>query len=170
MKIKKNLLVNFFVIIIFFITGFFLLHNTSNPTPSPIPEIRGGVGERSEDIKQVKIAGQNIKVDLALTSAVQAQGLSGRASLAEDQGMLFIFDTAGNYPFWMKDMNFAIDIIWLSEDLKVIYIKKDARPELFPETYGPNKSMKNTKYVLEVVSGFAEKNNLKVGDKIEFVY
>jgi uncharacterized membrane protein (UPF0127 family) len=67
----------------------------------------------------------------------------------------------------MKDMNFPIDIIWISEDLNIVYIKKDARPELFPESYRPETK---AKYVLEVVSGFSEKNNLKVGDRVEFTY
>ena len=75
------------------------------------------------DIKYVKIAGQSVKVDLALTAAEQMQGLSGRTELKENEGMLFIFPQSGNYPFWMKDMNFPIDMIWLGEDLKVIYIK-----------------------------------------------
>ena len=80
--------------------------------------------------------------------------------------MLFVFDKPGQYPFWMKDMNFAIDIIWIGEDLRVVYIKKDARPELYPETYTPTE---NAKYVLEVPAGFSEKNNLKVGDSASFL-
>lgn len=118
-----------------------------------------------DNIKYVKIAGQNIKVDLALTKEEQAQGLSARGVLADNEGMLFVFNQPGKYPFWMKEMNFAIDIIWLGEDMRVIYIKNNALPELYPETYGPND---NAKYVLEVVSGFSEKNNLKVGDRVEF--
>ena len=121
-----------------------------------------------DNIKYVKIAGQNIKVELALTSAEQTQGLSGRPNLNENEGMLFVFTNPGKYPFWMKDMNFSIDIIWLSEDLKAVYIKKYARPESYPETYGPGENDGNAKYVLEVMSGFSDKNNLKVGDSAEF--
>lgn len=151
---SKKFVFAFFVVTIFFLAGFFLINHTSkNLTP--------------ENIKYVKISGQNIKVDLALTPAEQTQGLSGRSSLDNNTGMLFIFEYPGNYPFWMKDMNFAIDIIWLDENMKVIYIKKDARPEDYPATYGPDG---DAKYVLEVASGFSEKNNLKEGDKVEFVY
>ena len=71
----------------------------------------------------------------------------------------------GKYDFWMKDMNFALDIIWLSEDLHIVYIKKDARPESYPAIFGPEM---DTKYVLEVVSGFASRYNLKTGDSIYF--
>lgn len=118
-----------------------------------------------DNIKYVKIAGQDIKVDLALNEKTQRQGLSGRKELKENEGMLFVFDKSGKYPFWMKDMNFPLDIIWLSEDLEVVYIKKRALPESFPENFIPEK---NAKYVLEVVSGFSEKNNLKAGDRAEF--
>src|SRR3989344_4856986 len=119
------------------------------------------------NIKYVKLTGQSIKVDLAFTPAIQEQGLSGRSELREAEGMLFIFSEPDQYSFWMKVMNFSIDIIWISEDMKVVYIKKDAKPELYPETYKPEK---DAKYVLEVVSGFSEKNNLKEGDKVLFTY
>ena len=121
-----------------------------------------------ENIKYVKIAGQEIKVDLALTDGEQAQGLSGRPSLAEDEGMLFVFANPGKYLFWMKDMNFPIDMIWLSSDLKVVYIEKNATPESYPETFGPGPNDGEAKYVLEVVSGFSDKNNLQVGDEVNF--
>lgn len=120
-----------------------------------------------ENTQYVKIAGQNIKVDLALTKEMQIQGLSGRKQLKEDEGMLFVFDKPDKYYFWMKDMNFPIDMIWISEDMKVVYIKKNAQPERYLETYGPDT---NTKYVLEVVAGFSDKNNLKEGDSVLFTY
>lgn len=120
----------------------------------------------SSKINFVKIAGQDIKVDLALTSQSQEQGLSGRAYLKENEGMLFGFEKPAVYYFWMKDMNFPIDMIWIGDDSRVMYIKKDARPDSYPEAFGPKQ---NAKYVLEVVSGFSEKNNLKEGDSVTFL-
>ena len=142
---------------------FFIVFITLKSSPHPLAPLRNserGWGE-------VKIAGQNVKVELAMTPEEQALGLSGRDELKEDEGMLFVFSQPGNYPFWMKDMNFEIDIIWISEDKRVIYIKKDARPESYPEIYGPENSVK---YVLEVVSGFSDKNDLQVGDGVLFTY
>lgn len=146
--IKKNL----FLLIIVLCAGFFLI----NYFPA-----------KKENIKYVKIAGQNIKVNLAATDKAREQGLSGRNDLKENEGMLFIFDHEGLYSFWMKDMNFPIDIIWINKDLKVVYIKKNALPESYPETYSPSE---NAKYVLEVVSDFSEKNDLKAGDSVIFTY
>ena len=150
----KKIVGSFLVVTAFFLVGFFLVNQpTKNLTP--------------ENIKHVKIAGQSVKVDLALTSAAQEQGLSGRSGLGENEGMLFIFAKPGMYAFWMKDMNFAIDMIWLSEDLKVVYIKKDALPMSYPGSFVPKD---NAKYVLEVPAGFSEKNNLKEGDSAVFTY
>jgi len=147
--------VKYFLIVIFFLfLGFILMNQPSNDF-------------KLENIKYVKIAGQEVKVELAFTLEARTQGLSNRKELKKGEGMLFIFERLGNYPFWMKDMNFPIDIIWIGEDMKVVYIKKDARPESYPEAYGPQKEDKNAKYILEVVSGFSDKNNLKIGDEVE---
>lgn len=122
---------------------------------------------KESEIKFVRIGGREIKVDLALTPLEQERGLSGRKELQGDEGMLFVFPTPGKYYFWMKDMKFAIDIIWVGEDLRVIYIKKDAQPASFPKLFGP---ALDAKYVLEVTSGFSDKNNVKVGDRVELLY
>ena len=115
----------------------------------------------------MEIAGVNIKVELALIPETQIQGLSDRQYLNNNEGMLFVFDYPDKYPFWMKSMNFAIDIIWIGKDMNVVYIKKYARPEEYPNTYIPDK---DAKYILEVVAGFSDKNNLQIGDKIKFTY
>ena len=125
------------------------------------------IPKEHRNIKAIQIMGQNIRVNLATTDAAREQGLSGRENLKEDEGMLFVFDYPDKYSFWMKDMNFPIDMIWIGENKEIIYIKKNARPESFPESYGPTA---DSKYVLEIVSGLSSKNNLKEGDKVEFKY
>ena len=115
-------------------------------------------------ISQVTIRGVHIAVELADTPMEREQGLSARQDLAEGQGMLFVFDTPGRYGFWMKDMNFPIDIIWIDEDRKVVYIKENANPESYPNSFV---STEDAKYVLEVPARFSEKNNIKVGDVIK---
>jgi len=156
---KRKNFVAFLIIAVVFLAGFFLIsHSAKNLLP--------------QDIKYVQIAGQEIKVELALTEAEQNKGLSGRSELRDGEGMLFVFAKPGKYSFWMKDMNFPIDMVWFTpseggagEVLKVVYIKKNADPKLYPETYGPET---DAKYVLEVVAGFSDKNNLKVGDSVVF--
>ena len=119
-----------------------------------------------DNSKYVEIAGQKVAVELALTNEAKEQGLSGRTALGENEGMLFVFDRPDKYSFWMKGMKFPLDIIWLGENLKVVYIKKEVKPETFPESYKPDAE---AKYVLEVQAGFSDKNNLKTGDSVLFI-
>jgi len=158
---NSKFLSSLLLLAVFLATGFFLI---SRPTENFAPE----------KIKSVKIAGQIIQVELALSEMERAKGLSGREVLGDNEGMLFIFETPGLYNFWMKNMKFPLDIIWLApseggdtEGMQVVHIKKDARPESYPATYGPDE---NAKYVLEVNAGFSEKNNLKEGDRAQFTF
>ena len=75
--------------------------------------------------KNLQIGERIIKVDISDTDCKRELGLSGRKNLLEDVGMLFVFNKEGNYPFWMKEMNFPIDIIWIDENFIIIYIKKE---------------------------------------------
>lgn len=127
--------------------------------------MKPNVLEPKYNISKVEIGGKIINVEIADTNPKRELGLSGHASLADDQGMLFIFDKTGKYPFWMKDMLFPLDIIWISEDFKIVYIEKNAQINSFPNTFGDDKE---ARYVLEVNARFSEKNNLKIGDQIKF--
>ncbi len=104
-----------------------------------------------------------IKLELADTSAKRVAGLSGRPSMGVDQGMLFIFDEPGNHCIWMKDMKFAIDIVWIDENKIITDIKKNTKPETYPESFCPSK---NAKYVIELNNGVAEQAKLEVGKQI----
>lgn len=120
----------------------------------------------SETPETIQIGEANLKVETALTEAERARGLSGRESLREDQGLLFVYDEPGIYSFWMKDMNFAIDIIWIDENKKIIDITHDARPESYPSTFIPQSP---AQYVLEVNSGWAERHGVEVGDTMNLL-
>jgi len=170
MKNKKKIFFSFTLIVILFLAGFFLIKNNKNLSPTPLLDKERGEGVRSQKIKFVQIGGQTVKVDLALTEAEQTQGLSGRLKLDPNAGMLFVFDHPDKYQFWMPDMNFSIDMIWLTSDMKVDYIAKDATPESYPATFGPGANDGVAKYVLEVPTGFAEKNHLQIGDSASLVF
>ena len=157
MKFKKY--VSFVVVILFLGVIAFFLTNQNIFLPK-IDKIN------QNDIKFVKIAGQIVKIELALTHAEQEHGLSGRKNLEEGAGMLFIFLKPQKNYFWMKDMNFPIDIIWIDENFRVVYIQKNILPSSYPNSFGPTV---DNSYVLEVLSGFSEKNNLKIGDSVEFL-
>jgi len=113
--------------------------------------------------KEIKIGDKNISVDFSDTDCKRTLGLSGRESLIKDEGMLFAFEKQGNYGFWMKDMKFPIDIIWIKEDFSVSGIVGNFSPEDYPKVLGNNYL---AKYVLEVPTGFSAENNIKVGNII----
>ena len=113
----------------------------------------------------VSIGGVKINVEIADTEEKRIKGLSGRKALTENEGMLFIFENPGIYYFWMKDMLFWVDIIWIDETGGVLGVAENLSPESYPFTFAPDASVK---YVLEVNGGFAKKNSITTGDIIVF--
>jgi uncharacterized membrane protein (UPF0127 family) len=105
-----------------------------------------------------------LQLDVARSPEKKRRGLSDRRTLAANEGMLFLYEKPGRYGFWMKDMDFPIDIIWLDKDNRVVGLKREARPESFPETFRPDKSAKK---VIEVVSGFTKTENINLGDRLK---
>ena len=109
---------------------------------------------------------KEIAVTLRTTEAEQREGLSGKKSLADNEGMLFVFDSPTSRGFWMKDMRFAIDIISLDMYMRVVGIIPNATPESYPRVFYTPETMQ---YTLEVPSGFAQKEGIVVGDKASVV-
>lgn len=101
------------------------------------------------------------RVEVAETLEEQENGLMFRKSLNKDRGMLFLFGRPGNYSFWMKDTLIPLDIIWISENMRVIDIK-EGQPE--------NKSFlvpkKEAKYVLEINQGLSKEFGFSEGDSV----
>jgi len=112
-------------------------------------------------LQTIQIAGRTIKVSIANTKDARARGLGGINSLASDEGMLFSFETDGKYQFWMRDMLFPIDILWLDSDGRVVDMRENASPYTYPEVFTPNLT---ARYVLELPAGFARDNNVGLGD------
>lgn len=118
-----------------------------------------------QDISTLKIGNKTILLEYAKTEEERTRGLSGRESLSEDVGLLFTFEKPDFYPFWMKDMNFPIDIIWIGDDFRVVDITENLATSTYPRSVT---SKKPAKYVLEVIAGFSKKNKVKIGDKVDF--
>ncbi len=106
-----------------------------------------------------------IKIEIADSDAEHERGLSGRESLALNAGLLFVFETPSTYGFWMKNMNFPIDMIWIDSDYKIITIKENVEPDSYPNIFKPRAP---AKYVLEVNSGFVKQYGLKEGAEMAF--
>lgn len=120
-----------------------------------------------DHVATVTIGDHMLNVEIADTQDEQLLGLSFRESLAEDAGMLFLLKDKHRYTFWMKDMKFPLDIIWIL-DGKVFEINPNAQPEPGVKDsnlkiYIPSKPVDT---VLEVNAGWAEKNGIKIGDRV----
>ena len=113
----------------------------------------------------------DVCIDLIVVTDAKAQeiGLSNYTSIPSGTGMLFIFDIADVQRMWMKDMDFPIDIIWISDKERIVHIEKDAKP-CTPEMSSCEifEPMVRAKYVLETNTGFAISTNLFDSDKVEF--
>ncbi len=109
---------------------------------------------------RLTLGSATIRADLATTSAARSQGLSGRAGLAEDEGLLFVFVRDGQYSFWMKDMRFPIDIIWIAADKRIVEVASEVAPETYPHSFT---SRELARFVLEVPAGFAAAHGITVG-------
>jgi len=116
---------------------------------------------------EAKIGTAVFNIEVVSTTIEQARGLSFRASLPETSGMLFTFGTPGIQNFWMKDMNFPIDIIWIANG-KVVGFAENAMP--MPDVALWNlkiySSPDGTDSVIEVNAGTVAKDNIKVGDSV----
>lgn len=119
----------------------------------------------SEGPTSISIGQKRIKVLMAETEEEKELGLGGRDSLASDEGMLFAFGIPDTYSIWMKDMKFPIDVLWIDQDLRVVFVVENMKPESYPEIFTPSSP---AAYVLEVPAGFSKENNVKIGTMVSF--
>lgn len=102
--------------------------------------------------------------EVANTRKSRELGLSGRHMMRDDEGMLFVFDTPGRYGFWMKDMEFPLDIIWINQNGIVVSIERNISKDSYPKTFI---NQADASYVLEINAGLAERFGLYLGSKVK---
>ncbi|MFH0814792.1 MAG: DUF192 domain-containing protein [Candidatus Falkowbacteria bacterium] len=117
--------------------------------------------------KQVVFDNSNVKVKVERADSYveRQQGLMFRDKLQDGHGMLFM--NVGTTSFWMKNMKFPLDLIFISKDKKIVDIKQNFQPCLV-ENCPAYASTAVAKYLLEVNAGFVEKNQISIGDSISF--
>lgn len=121
---------------------------------------------KPEKFAIVDFGNVKIKTEVADTYLKRVNGLMFHKSLAENQGMLFVFDSPGKHGIWMMNMSFPIDIFWLDEEKEIIHIVENAQPCFINcPVYRPEK---NAKYVIETVAGFTKRYKLEKGYFVEF--
>lgn len=123
-----------------------------------------GIGDLlSPGVPVMHIDDVPIRVEIADSMMERTTGLSGRESLDNVNGLLFIFPEPDHHAIWMKDMRFPIDIVWISEDLRVVDIDKNVSPDTYPELFRPQEP---AKYVLETNARYVDTFGLQIGDSV----
>ena len=118
----------------------------------------------------VDINGYIFKVELVQSSEATSLGLSGRESIAHDEAMLFIFSDKKIRSFWMKDMNFDIDLLWIDDNQIVAWEKnmpawQNVKADYDLPVYNSPQPIDK---VLEIRAGLIDELNIQIGDTIEF--
>ena len=134
--------------------------NTSAPTATPLP-----------DAPLVLIGDAVYVADLAVSAEERVQGLSGRPSLDTDRAMLFVYEQDNPRTFWMPDMHFPLDMVWIRSDCTVAGVTADVpnpppdapRDQLprYPST-GP------VRFILEINAGQAGAQGIVSGAPVQF--
>lgn len=111
----------------------------------------------------IKIGSEYYALERVSTAENLQLGLSGRDGLEDNSGMVFVFPDVRDQCIWMKDMKFALDILWLNVDKNIIAIEQNVSPETYPNQYchGP------AKYVIELSAGDVKSANIKVGQSVD---
>lgn len=117
----------------------------------------------AEELSPLKVGTATIRVAVADTNAERTQGLSSSTDLPRGYGMLFVFENEGLRGFWMKDMLFPIDILWISAAGEIVHIEHSVSPDTYPTVLRPEEK---AQYVLEVPAGFSVEHDVKKGMKI----
>lgn len=148
----KRIIFTIIVVIAAIFIWYFYGQNTQKPLPN----------QPTVTIKDVTFA-----VEIADDGEERAKGLSNRENLAENAGMLFIFEQPATYSFWMKETLIPLDMIFI-HDNRIVTIHRNARPQ--PNT--PNEQLQryppseHVNYVLEINGGLSEKYGFTEGDTV----
>ena len=108
------------------------------------------------------IKGTHFQTEVMTSDADMARGLSGRDSIGSNNAMVFDFAKSSNQCFWMKDMKFPIDMVWVDEVGKVTATERNVQPSTYPENF-----CHTGKKVIEFAAGTADRLPLYIGDKTE---
>lgn len=128
-------------------------------------------------------SGADITLLVADTDEMRVRGLGEREALPKDVGMLFVFPESARHEFWMKGMQFSLDIVWLEETtpsqspllkrgrgkktLLVVDVKEDIATSTYPDSFTP---LGKARYVLEINAGVVRETGIRVGEALVLRY
>jgi uncharacterized membrane protein (UPF0127 family) len=140
-----------------------LLALACEPGDSAPTGARAPAGEPPAPRARVTIGLHVIDAEVADTPVRRQRGLSGRPALADGQGMLFPYAEPGLQAFWMPDMHFDIDILWIRAG-RIVHVEANVSKDDPQRVYRPREP---ADLVLELPSGTAERRGFRVGDTVQ---
>lgn len=111
----------------------------------------------------LRLGGKTYTLEVARSEAAREKGLGSRLVMDKDAGMLFLYQNEAQRCFWMKDMRFPLDIIWVAASKKVTHIEAGVSPLTYPKTY-----CYSGQYVIELNAGQTVEDHLAVGRTLDF--
>ena len=155
------------LLLLVLVYGFIAVVSKNSTNPEPTSNISGftlecPLGDQPQEVLTT-IGEAPFTLEIAASFEQRVCGLSNRRSLDQDKGLLFVFEESAKHGFWMKDMRFPIDIVWLDQAGSIVFIAKDIAPETYPEVFTPDQ---DALYVLEINAGQAETLGLEIGTTI----
>jgi uncharacterized membrane protein (UPF0127 family) len=165
MTLKKNIVL--FAVLVVFVSTIFLFYELKNSNNDEVNSDENSC-TNPPYLNMIHINTAKLCVEIVNSSDKYSKGLSKRENLNKNEGMLFEFYEKYLPSFWMKDMNFPIDIIWI-DDNKIVDISKNLSvpdentPASQLPLYSPSVPIN---YVLEVNAGFVEDNLIQINDNV----
>lgn len=155
---RTRLIIGVIVVILLVILGIVFFNVVSNNLRLPFPT--------SQPKSAVSIDGQTFHVTVANTEKDKEIGLSNMSSLPKDQGMLFTFDHPDYYAFWMRNMKFSIDIIYIANKKIVTIFSNVPAPSSNTASLPIYKPKQPADTVLEINAGLSNQYHFAVGDNV----
>lgn len=166
-QIKKKLSAQRFVIAVVAVAviGFFMVNNfmkNNEPEQEYYSFTKEGELTFTDSLGTLKA---KIDLEIADNDYERQLGLMNRKEMKENEGMLFVFPEQEMLSFWMRNTLISLDMIFVNNQKKIVTIHKNTKI-LSDQSYPTSQP---AIYVVEVLGGFADRHNIKVGDKIDWI-
>jgi uncharacterized membrane protein (UPF0127 family) len=168
-RLSANLVPIIILVAVLIGVGAALAIGQSKPEVPAKPKLQASkaCGPYRDDVN-VKINGQVFKTELAKTTSEQTKGLGGRPCIGPNQAMLFAFSKQGQYRFWMKDMRFPIDILWINSAKRVVAQEIDVEPSTYHSSnpFFENDPSHLAQFVLEMQANRSPQLHVDLGTPV----
>lgn len=145
---ERIFIISFFILLFLLLLIFFLP--------------RQAQGLKGYQTTQVKIENKTYRLFVADTEEKRKRGLSNISSIKDGEGMIFVFNKPDYYRFWMKDMKFPLDFLFLRGD-QVVDLLANVDPSTYPQTFI---SKSPADKIIELKAGEIDKLGVNISDTI----